>query len=442
MGRTIKTIQDVVKWGLCTGCGSCFSECDKGAVTLVNIESAGIRPRFDSQSCASCTSCLSICPGYRVDAALATGPVAQPTHAEHEFGPALETWEGYAADSKIRFKASSGGMLSALALYCLEQEHAAFVLHSGIEKDRPWTNKTVQSRTSQDILACTGSRYAPASPCDDLGSIEDSDRPCVFIGKPCDAAATMMMRKTHPQLDRNLALVLTFFCAGTPSTGGTLELMKSMQVEPSQVTTVKYRGEGWPGTFRILGNGISNKSLTYDESWGLLTKHRPLRCNLCPDGLGRVSDIACGDAWEQHRRNPLDPGRSIILVRTKRGQEILHRAAAAGYVHIEPVTPQAVFEAQPNLLSRRRELFGRLLAMRLTVTPVPQFTGFSLFHSWMRLPLGEKFRTVAGTLRRIILHGWWKPHVDETQLRPSTTTNVIRCPYGVSDTLSKTDSGR
>jgi len=46
--RHIKTIQDVVDWGLCIGCGACYYARDKAAVTLVNVESVGIRPQFDS----------------------------------------------------------------------------------------------------------------------------------------------------------------------------------------------------------------------------------------------------------------------------------------------------------------------------------------------------------------------------------------------------------
>ena len=437
MGRTIKSLRDVVNWGLCTGCGACFSVCDQGAVTLVNIESVGIRPRFELQSCASCSSCLSICPGCRVTA----GDIAQPSHAEREFGPALEIWEGYAADPELRLHASSGGILSALALYCLAQESAAFVVHSGIDPEVPWANKTVRSRSREDLLACTGSRYSPASPCDDLRSIEDSDQPCVFIGKPCDTAAVTAMRKLRPRLDGNLALVMSCFCAGTPSTAGTLDLMKDLKVDLSQVTAVHYRGDGWPGDFKIIANGSPCVRLTYEESWTRLTHYRPLRCNLCPDGLGRVSDLACGDAWEQHKRNPQDPGRSIILVRTRRGQEVLRRAVATGYVHLEPVTPETVFLAQGNLLARRRELFGRLLVMRLFGIPIPQFIGFSLFYSWMELALPEKLRTLAGTLRRILRRGWWKSHMPEQQLSSSATARIVRS-YGEPEAMFKSDYPR
>ena len=99
-----------------------------------------------------------------MDAELATGDRAETSEGDHEVGFALEIWEGYAADPEIRRQGSSGGLLSALALYCLEKEGMGFVLHTGMDETKPWTNKTVQSRDRSEILARTGSRYAPASP--------------------------------------------------------------------------------------------------------------------------------------------------------------------------------------------------------------------------------------------------------------------------------------
>jgi coenzyme F420 hydrogenase subunit beta len=407
MLNRIETLKDVVDWGLCTGCGACHFNCDKGAVELVNIQSLGIRPHFSSQGCAGCTRCLSICPGYRVDGELATGSESGSEFSS-EIGAVLEVWEGHAADPEIRFRGSSGGVLSALALYCVEHEGMKTVVHSGKSEDQPWLNTTHVSTNREQILAHTGSRYAPSSPCDGLSEIEHSDGPGVFIGKPCDAAAVGMLRSERKELDRNLGLVLTFFCAGTPSTKGTLDLIDSLGMARESVQSVRYRGEGWPGEFRILqSESPREKSLTYAESWDKLTGYRPLRCNLCPDGLGRVADIACGDAWHKFD-NAGDPGRSLVLVRTKRGQEILRRAIAANYVELSLVSGAAVVAAQTSLLNRRRELFGRLLAMRMLMIPTPEFLNFSLMRSWLQLPVIRQVRTITGTLRRAVVRGWWR----------------------------------
>ena len=407
--QRIKNLQDVVDWGLCVGCGACKYASRQGTVELVNFDSTGIRPRFDPAAAKASGELMDICPGYSVDAGLLTGAVPKPTTAERDFGPTLEIWEGHATDPEIRRRGSSGGILSALALYCLEHEGMAFVLHAGMDPDRPCLNKTVTSRTRAELLSRAGSRYAPASPCEGLSEIEQSDRPCVFIGKPCDTAAVMKLRTTRPVLDQRLGLVLTFFCAGTPSTLGTRSLLEHMQIRQEEVRHLNYRGDGWPGGFKVFSGDKGRQDfIPYGQAWRALTPYVPFRCRICPDGLGRVADISCGDAWEKYDGSGSNPGMSIVLVRTRRGQEILQRAVAAGYVNLVPISADTVLAAQPHLLSKRRDLFGRLLALRLQLVPTPRFYGFSQFHSWIRLPMLRKLRTIAGTFRRSLSRGWWK----------------------------------
>jgi len=84
-----------------------------------------------------------------------------------------------------------------------------------------------------------------------LHFIEESEKPCVFIGKPCDVAAVSALRKLRPKLDSKLGLVLSFFCAGPPCTKGTMSLLKHLGVNPKEVNEIRYRGNGWPGNFTV-----------------------------------------------------------------------------------------------------------------------------------------------------------------------------------------------
>ncbi|MFC1512251.1 Coenzyme F420 hydrogenase/dehydrogenase, beta subunit C-terminal domain [Candidatus Latescibacterota bacterium] len=405
--HNIKNIQDVVDWGMCVGCGTCFAACNKDAVSLVNIESVGIRPKFNITICSFCNECLSICPGYIVDGDMVTGERPMTKEADIEFGPTLEIWEGYAVDPEIRFKGSSGGVLSALSLYCLENENMDFVLHAGMDNEHPWENKTYQSRTRTDISARTGSRYAPASPCEGLKYIEKNNRQCVFIGKPCDVAGVTMLRRQRPLLDRNIGLVLGFFCAGQPSTQGTLDIIKLLDINKKDINELRYRGEGWPGNFKVIYSNYTKESqLSYKDSWGKLNKYCSFRCRICPDGLGRTADISCGDAWDLYS-GVNNQGHSIVFVRTNRGQKILHRAIDANYIELKQVSSNNVLEAQINLLGKRKDIFGRILAMKLLFIPTPKYKGFSLFRSWFKLPIFHKVRSILGTLRRLVQRDLW-----------------------------------
>jgi coenzyme F420 hydrogenase subunit beta len=403
--RKLRKLQDVVDWGLCVGCGACKYLCNRNAVSMINIEPIGIRARFSD--CGDCVNCLSVCPGYQLESIQNSSSSINLVSHDFLIGPTLECWEGYAVDPEIRFKGSSGGVLSALSLYCLEKESMEFVLHVGMDPERPWLNKTVQSKSRMELLQRAGSRYAPSSPCEGFGMIVQSEGPCVFIGKPCDAAAAEMLRKQRADLDKKLGLVLTFFCAGPPSTKATLNLLGSLKIKLGEIKELYYRGNGWPGHFKVsFRNKSEDKFLNYEESWGYLANHpRSFRCHLCPDGLGELADISCGDAWHRHTNNG-NPGLSLILVRTERGKEILHRAWSARYVQLEQSRPEQVVKAQ-GMVQRRKEVYGRILAMRTAGIPTPRFAGFDLYESWLSNSLKTKIRTILGTLKRIWFRGMW-----------------------------------
>lgn len=374
---------------------------------MIPIDAVGNRPVFPVLDNGVVTETdLSYCPGAGIDATRQAG-TAPLTRAQHEFGPVLEIWEGYACDEEVRRRGSSGGVLTALSMFSLERRGAEMVLHTGRDPQVPWANRTVTSRNRLELLGHTGSRYAPSSPCEGLSDIVGGKGRSVFVGKPCDVAAVTALRGSRPELDSKLDLVLTFFCAGTPASSGAQTLIKQLGSDPTEVSHLDYRGDGWPGMFSLVKRDGDRNELTYEESWSRLTGYRPLRCNLCPDGLGRLSDIACGDAWHRYS-NDGNPGKSIILVRTERGRQVLAEARAAGYVYLERSNEQAVFDAQPGLLQRRREIFGRLLALRLLGIPVPQFRGLSLRKSWLQQPIRRQLRTIVGTLRRGIQRSWWR----------------------------------
>ena len=325
-------------------------------------------------------------------------------------GPVLEVWEGHATDPETRFQGSSGGALTALARYAIEKGGLHGVLHVAADPDRPLRNRTVMSRSYGELLANTGSRYAPASVCDGLNQIEEAPGPCMFIGQPSEVAALRKTLPLRPKLECNLAVALSFFCAGSPSTKGTEDLLKAKGIDPNQVEKLRYRGRGWPGMFAVWLKGSSEASLemTYKDSWAYVQAYRPWSVHIWPDGCGEQADVSCGDPWYREVK-PDDPGSSLVVVRTERGRALVHEAMAAGYLALKPGTLAMVVDSQRNLLAKKGAVWGRLLAMRLMGLPVPRHEGMRLFPLWLRLPMKEKLRSTVGTIRRIVTRGYFLP---------------------------------
>ncbi len=397
----IQTIADVAKWRLCCGCGMCVPSCPNGAVQLVDIEDQGLRPAVDSAACRQCGRCLAVCPG--VGLAADAFPAQAIAELADEWGPVLEVWEGYAADDQIRFEGSSGGVATALSLFCLERQDFGGVLHIGPAADRPLTNVPGISRSREELLTRVGSRYAPAAPCAGVALLEASEKPYVFAGKPCDVAALHKWHHSEFGAQNHIGLTISIFCAGTPSTRGTRKILETLGTRREDVAAFRYRGCGWPGeaaaTLKSPPGG--ERRMTYAKAWGeILTGYVCLRCRLCPDATGHFADISCGDPWYR-TSDGSDPGRSLVLVRTERGRQIVREAMRAGYVHLEQADPKILPASQLSLREKRRQLWGRLSIMSMMGVPVPWYNDFPLLGNWLRLPVGQKVRSLLGTVRRV-----------------------------------------
>ncbi|MEJ2704218.1 MAG: Coenzyme F420 hydrogenase/dehydrogenase, beta subunit C-terminal domain, partial [Sedimentisphaerales bacterium] len=409
------------------------------AVALVNVCDEGIRPVVDADRCRKCGACVEVCPGIEISHKTFDDRGRIVGELNQAWGPVLEVWEGYASDSEIRFRGSSGGAATALALYCLEKRNVSGVLHVAAGAAAPLENVPVLSRTRTDLMARTGSRYSPAAPCEKLPSVRDASRPAVFIGKPCDVVALRKSQANDARLRENVVAAISIFCAGTPVTRGTYRILEALSVTPEEVSEFRYRGCGWPGMTTVSTKDPERtRQMTYEQSWGkILCNHIQFRCRLCPDSTGEFADISCGDPWYR----PVEagePGRSLVLVRTETGRQIVQDALKAGYVELNRVDSRTLPDSQKALLNRRRHLWGRLLTMKMMRVPVPRYAGFDLFGNWRQLSAKEKLKSIAGTMKRILSRGWAKPQrTSATRAFPLLTENREEALVDSSETESR-----
>jgi len=403
------TIQQVVDWRLCLGCGVCAYICPKNSIQLIDFVDEGIRPVLKADDCGSCRLCLAVCTAHENDPTSINSRPGLMKDLQSTCGPVMEVWEGHAADPEVRLAGSSGGLITALSLYCIEREAMHGVLHIGQDADDPLRNKTTLSRNRPDLMEKTGSRYAPASACDSLGLIENAPHPCVFVGQPTEITGLRKAQALRPSLDAKVGLAISFFCAGSPARKGTTDLLNSAGIAPTSVKSLRYRGNGWPGMFTVAIKGQSEpiRLMSYQESWAFVQAYRPFSTHLCPDGSGEDADISCGDPWYRPVVDG-EPGSSLVVVRTETGRRILRGALAAGYVELQPAPAWKLIESQKNLFDKRSAVWGRIATLRAFGLPAPKLKGFSLFRNWLRLSLEDKLRSTFGTARRIIQRRYFK----------------------------------
>lgn len=407
--RSLQTIQAVVDAHLCSGCGAC-AYLSPETLAMADVHRIGLRPLpIVGVTGGTSGDAVAACPGRRLEH---TAAELEGAPFGGEWGPVLALYECWSTDPDVRHRGSSGGVVSAMAAHAVTSGAAVGALQIQAKQDDPLRNETVLNTTYETIVAAAGSRYAPASPCERLDLVENATGPCVVVGKPCDIAAVRSAAQLRPALARNVALTIGIFCAGTPSTAATEKLIRDLELDPADVTRVDYRGEGWPGRFRVRTKTGATGSFSYAESWGgTLTKNRQWRCLICPDHTGEFADLGIGDPWYRPVTED-EPGRSLVVVRTERGRRALQAALDDGAIAGHELPLSRLPESQPSLESTRGAVWGRVLTMRLLGFPAPRYLGMPAFRLWWKLPLRGKLTSTYGTWRRMRARQLRRPELE------------------------------
>lgn len=404
--RLARSIERVVRNGNCSGCAGCTLVSNR---VSMNLDPEGfLRPAVEPLAAGADLAVeararavfRSMCPGVRLAA-----PRPEGSRHDEIFGSYFSVWEASAVDPVVRDTGSSGGVLTALSAWLIETGQVEAVLGAGGSAAAPITTVPVRITSRPEALAAAGSRYAPVGV---LCGWRGEPRVGI-VAKPCEVSAAAQHHSASGAV-AELPIMLSFFCAGTPSQHATDGLVQSLGIEPGAVSRISYRGNGWPGRFTVDSGGTQAGSLSYEESWGdHLGRALQWRCKTCVDGTGAHADISVGDFWRAGANGyptfSAAPGTSAAIARTVRGDAILHAAALAGVIALAPLNLAAVARVQPLQVQRRTTMIGRLCGRLLAGKAIPVYRNYGLGRLTLAHPRANAQALVGTFLRTTGLRG-------------------------------------
>ena len=368
------SVRDVVENGLCIGCGLC--EALAPARWQMTLTDAGrLRPApLTAEDNAADAPILAACPGAISEA------VPQGTKEDAVWGSFTHMGEAWAGDPDIRFRAATGGLLTALGVHLLRSGQAAFILHCGPDPQRPMRSSWRMSDTAADVIANAGSRYGPTDTLAGLEAALARGQRFAIIAKPCDAGAVRQRAKADPRLDALLVAVLVMVCGGASDLGKSRAVLDEYALDEDDLTLFRYRGYGNPGRTRIETRDGRAFEKTYPEMWGDEAGWRiQTRCKLCADAIGEAADIAAADIWPGGGPTGEDAGLNGAIVRSPEGQALLDSAVAAGDVILgRDHDPRDYDDFQPHQVSKKHSQAARLRGLAKGGLPVYRHAGLRL----------------------------------------------------------------
>ena len=378
----------------CIGCGLCKSE---HSVDFT-VESTGyLKPYFDKTEGLQ-DFLLNVCPVSGTVQDSVTGSV---------WGEYTGAYGAYSSDKDIRKKASSGGVLTSLAIFLLEKNYVDGIIHVAADEKNPTETVCQVSTSREDVLACCGSRYSISSPWLSLSEVIVKEKRYAAIGKPCDIMALRRLKKYNNSYD-NILYLLSFFCAGLPSKAANEQLLSQLGCKKDACKKLTYRGNGWPGYTTAIDKDGKEYVMEYSSAWGgILGRDVHPFCKVCLDGVGLAADISCGDGWYITKEQTPDfterDGRNVVFVRTESGNDIYKEAMECGYIvseNWEDITELEII--QKYQFTRRTAMQHRLKAYKMFFKPVPLYDTHKLKALSRKGNKKMQIKIFLGTVKRIL----------------------------------------
>lgn len=376
----------------CIGCGLCRSEL---GVEMQEDDKGYLHPLFEKNEDFFLQK---VCP--------VTQNYSSRIYNQLIWGNVIRASGAYAIDVDIRKKASSGGVLTALALFLLEKGKVDGIIQVCADEAKPTQTICRISETKEQVIQCCGSRYAISTPWMQLSEQIEEGKIYAAIGKPCDISALRRLRDVNKQY-QGIKYLLSFFCAGLPSKDANRELLSRIGCTEETCMSLCYRGNGWPGYTTAVDDRGNEYTMEYSKAWGgILGRDVHPYCRLCMDGIGEAADISCGDGWYIKDNDPdftERDGRNIVFARNQLGLELLLEAQNAQYIYAEAWENMDELKIiQKYQYTRKTTMKAKLAGYHICGRRTPIYDKRLLSMLAKEASVKQKLKIYVGTVKRII----------------------------------------
>lgn len=348
MLSTIALDTQVIKPGLCTGCGACQGMCpywdsvDGRTICYFDCE------RRDGR-------CQRFCPRMPTDLDALRRQFFQEETILPEIGPFRGLYLTRAADASIRANAQHGGSMTALVELALKE---GFIDAAALTRSQGGLNpEGVLAVTAEEVRACSGSSFQvpPTLAVLNQALKEDKYHSIGVVGTPCKTLAVYKMKANPlPENDNhagNIGMVFGLFCGWGLDWDGLNALaakhagpVSHVDIPPSKYHSLELREKD--------GKTVS---VNLDEVTPLVRSG----CRYCADMTAEFADLSIGGArsaggWD------VDKGWNQIIVRSEKGRQLLDLAREKGVLEFQEPMEGGLEKLKKASLGKKRTAVNHL----------------------------------------------------------------------------------
>lgn len=376
--------RDIVRSGLCIGCGACVSRANSVA-SRMELDRYGQyqptgSPEWLRRGSPEFARICPFSPYARNEDELAEWLFPGAGERDAAVGSFRSAYVGHVAEKDFRERGSSGGMVSWVLTELLRTGRIDAAAHVAAATDPQRERRFFRyriSRTENEIRAGAKSRYYPVELSEALMNIRSKPGRYAVVGVPCFIKAVQLLRRENPVLRERICYTLGLFCGHMKSARFVESLAWQMGVREKEIQSVEFRLKdpdrpaNWYTAQLALQNGQAVRKDWWhlaDGDWGAGFFQNPA-CNFCDDVVAETADIAFGDAWVEPYSSD-GRGTNVVIVRSLEMERLVKGGIEQGRLLLKPVDARFVERTQAAGFRQRREgLAYRLCWRRPGVKP-------------------------------------------------------------------------
>ena len=354
---------DVVRSGLCIGCGSCAAS---DGTTMLWDRDGFLKPEASrsSQPPEQFSAQCPFSPAAPNEDSIAAERFRGSPNDDARIGRFEAAYVGHALADPFRRNGSSGGLTSWVAAELLRTGTVDGVAHVAVadpRRDGRFFSYRI-SRSLQALSEGAKSRYYPVELSSVLREIREVPGRYAVVGIPCFIKAIHLLRRIDPVVRERVTHTLGLFCGHMKSAAMVESFAWQLGTEIERVRALDYRikDEGRPANWYRAHLELADGSTAAEDwwrladgDWGAGFFQNPA-CDWCDDVVAETADVSFGDAWVEPFSSD-GRGTNVMVVRSKGIAQMVEKARSNGRLQLEPVDAHFIAGTQAAGLRHRRD---------------------------------------------------------------------------------------
>jgi coenzyme F420 hydrogenase subunit beta len=393
---SINKLREVISHNLCNRCGSCVG-LSQGNIVFSDKTGRYLPKILHEPDDITADLIWKACAGKEFNFPLYRSEIYPESTPFHVYTGSYRSISiGHASEEDVRKQGASGGILSAILTWLLENGMIDGAVVTGMSESEPWLTRSFIATTPGQILEAAQSKYIISSVNEILPEIGNFKGRLAYVGLPGQVQSIRKLQQMKHPWVQNISYVFGPFYGNTLHFSSVISFLRSYGYKDyTQISKLYFRHGEWPGNMRVeFRNGEVIQLPKFHANY-LIPFHILKNSLLCTDLSNEFTDISGGDAWAPVYEER-GKGYSMVIARSEKGQQIIELMQQQGILHLDQINEnEAITMHSHGYDLKKRGSFIRIKFRKMIGLPVPDYgytiKGFSFIRYLMEAVIVSMF---------------------------------------------------